>query len=273
VFDKAHLTHANYCRIVDENISTALILEDDVDWDLNIREMMGDFSDAMHVLSHPTPYGSMLDPTYPKPDDDDDSVPVNLTLHETVTRSRISPYGDHWDLLWIGHCAAALTHEKTRNFNKGKVVWNDQSVPEKRYIMYQDDWRLKETYPDHTRVVHRSSSMVCLFGYAITQKMAQRMLYHIGIKKINTALDFEYAQFCEGWWTEEMPKCYAIEPPYFGLFRPAGSKAGHSDQSEMAGYQEDDWSPNVRYSAMQNIENWVEGRELVDIAPNTESED
>jgi hypothetical protein len=205
---------------VDENIETALILEDDVDWDINIREMMGDVSNAVHSLSHPTRSGEYLDPTYPVPADDDDSRPVNLTLHEPVTRSKFSPYGDNWDLLWLGHCSSQLTHEKTRTFNKGRVVWNDPWVPEKKDILYQGDGRLKEL-PDHTRVIHRSSNNVCLFGYAVTQSMARRLLWHLGVKKITTALDFEFAQFCEGWWTKKMPRCYAAEPPYFSLFRPS----------------------------------------------------
>lgn len=45
--------------------------------------------------------------------------------------------------------------------------------------------------------------------------------------------------------------------------------AGHSDiNNELSGTQKSEWSPNVKYSVMQNIDNWVEGRPLVDIAPD-----
>jgi hypothetical protein len=89
---------------------------------------------------------------------------------------------------------------------------------------------------------------------------------------MNAPIDLEYAQFCEGRWTPDTPRCYTVEPPYFTVHRPAGNKAGHSDiQEDWEGDQEKDWSPNLRYSVMQNIDNWVEGRPPKDIAPDDKS--
>jgi hypothetical protein len=127
---------------------------------------------------------------------------------------------------------------------------------------------LVNQYPNHTRAVHHSVGNVCTFGYAVTQKMARRLLWHLGVRTMNAPIDLEYAQICEGRWTPTSPRCYTVEPPYFTMHRPAGSMALLSDIQGWSGFQEVDFTPNLRYSVMANIDNWVEGMPLVDIAPD-----
>ena len=80
-------------RMLDHDISSVLIMESDVDWDMRIKAAMygltggvraiADWPFVDHAL---TPYeGQFVDP------------PV-ATPH--------SPYGDNWDILWLGHCGA-----------------------------------------------------------------------------------------------------------------------------------------------------------------------
>lgn len=61
VLEPAHLAcyrgHANIWRqIVEDNVETALILEDDIDWDLNIREILPRVEDALaRITKDPDP--------------------------------------------------------------------------------------------------------------------------------------------------------------------------------------------------------------------------
>lgn len=152
---------------------------------------------------------------------------------------------------------------------RGHVAWHDQSVPSHQWLSFNQTHLLTNTYPNHTRAVHHTNGNVCTFGYAVTQAAARRMLWHIGIRMMNAPIDLEYSGYCAGYWTNNAPKCLTVEPPYFSIYRAPGNMAGHSDiNNELSGTQKSEWSPNVKYSVMQNIDNWVEGRPLVDIAPD-----
>lgn len=64
IMEPAHLAcyrgHANIWRkIVEEGIETALILEDDVDWDLNLREIVPRVKDALaRITGDPNPFSN-----------------------------------------------------------------------------------------------------------------------------------------------------------------------------------------------------------------------
>jgi hypothetical protein len=95
--------------IVEQKLTTALILEDDVDWDLRIKFRMTDVARAARLLVHPvtnTP-DEYLDQKHPRPKADQSYTDFNLadhTTHEPVD----SPYGDlsRWDLFWLGNCGS-----------------------------------------------------------------------------------------------------------------------------------------------------------------------
>lgn len=61
-------------KMVRENIATALILEDDADWDVSIKEQLAAFAEGVLAIRN-----------------------------DTASRGG-SPYGDDWDLLWVGAC-------------------------------------------------------------------------------------------------------------------------------------------------------------------------
>lgn len=68
--------------MVSADLESALILEDDVDWDTSIKDQARLVSDAVRKFTG-------------------------------ADSQDVSPYGYSWDLLWIGHCGEP-THNDTR---------------------------------------------------------------------------------------------------------------------------------------------------------------
>lgn len=188
-------------RIVKRNLSSALILEDDADWDIQIKDQLRDFAIATHTLTQPLEGTSdtYADPTYPIPKGQAKLREFQFNNLPKTVVPRHSPYGDNWNLLWVGHCGMHFPFADDRNLPKGRVVWTDQSVPQKQYLWNIDQPEdIKEQYPDHTRVVHHAQEAVCSLGYAVTQKAARQILFEIGLKDVDAAYDINLRRFCEG---------------------------------------------------------------------------
>ncbi|MCJ1364751.1 hypothetical protein MMC16_003867 [Acarospora aff. strigata] len=104
---RAHLNAI--LTVVQQNLSTALIFEDDVDWDVRIRSQLRDFAFTSQALIQPLFSDPSIypDPTYPAPNGDLTMPPdMNFDCLPSVVAPSSSPYGDGWDVLWLGHCGA-----------------------------------------------------------------------------------------------------------------------------------------------------------------------
>jgi hypothetical protein len=90
------------------NISSALILEDDADWNVRLRSQVQDFALSTLALTHPLlPSKSRYaDPTHPVPQSSAVTPVTEMSIKSlpSTVPPTISPYGDNWDLLWLGHC-------------------------------------------------------------------------------------------------------------------------------------------------------------------------
>ncbi|KAI4660615.1 uncharacterized protein J4E78_005319 [Alternaria triticimaculans] len=116
-------------RVVNQNLTTALILEDDVDWDIRVRQTLQRFALASRFLSsnHTSIPLSKLqarrntETTHTALQIIDTtnlakkliSLPLSSLprqSHLTHTSSPPSPYGDptKWDILWLGHCGTGM---------------------------------------------------------------------------------------------------------------------------------------------------------------------
>jgi GR25 family glycosyltransferase involved in LPS biosynthesis len=128
-------------RVVEQNLTTAFILEDDVDWDIRVRQNLQRFAIASRVLSssrdlfatspHLKSQVKYLDNTETEESAfqiiGTKNLPKSLpslplatvriaTDHNQQSRNnegRVSPYGDpsKWDILWLGHCGAGMPRE------------------------------------------------------------------------------------------------------------------------------------------------------------------
>ncbi|KAJ1331934.1 glycosyl transferase family 25 [Microdochium nivale] len=254
-------------EIVRRNLTTALILEDDVDWDIRLKDQLHNFALSSQILVQPlahTKFRAYADPTFPKPGANaPPKVPdILLANGPTVEMPRVSPYGDGWDLLWPGHCGMTFPREDNKLIPKGRiVVHNDPTVAAKRYLTtWTKPDMLKAQYPEHARVVHHAQESLCSLGYAVTQKGARSILYEIGLKKFDAAFDLLLAHFCEGD-GRGYHTCLSTQPSLFNNHLPAGPKKAESDISDHGdGWTDKASTPNVQWSVRLNFEALLAGK-------------
>ena len=263
--------------MVEQNIASALILEDDSDWDLRIKDQMQQFANASRLLLQPqarsnTETSLFLDATNPRTSVEDQ--PHDYTLDDgPVIAPVTSPYGDldMWDILWLGHCGSRFPTPENRKVPLGRVTYSDETVPEPQHVGIQFGTNeLTELYPPHTRAVHRVEANVCTLGYGITLPGARRLLYELSVKRISSSTDIMISWFCEGRDGRKMATCLSVQPQLFNHHRPIGSKAGQSDiVSHPDERNEVAFSRNIRWSTRINFPKLVDGEEdWVDTYPD-----
>ncbi|KAF1968409.1 hypothetical protein BU23DRAFT_602299 [Bimuria novae-zelandiae CBS 107.79] len=250
-------THMNALqRVVEQNLTTALIFEDDVDWDVRILQNLQRFALASRFLSGNK---EVLSSSSRYKIENVDNVETEETAFRILSDNRTmahlpsmslssvyrrshhpshhtnSPYGDpsHWDVLWIGHCGAGFPrysplHKKPEVTTANVILTNanDETVPAQRHLKahpFQDSLDpLADAYPPHTRIYHRSTGgELCTVAYAVSQRGAQRLLHQFGVKGWNGIFDAELGRWCAG------------EDPDMGPnHRPSPSRKGKKDGME-----------------------------------------
>lgn len=130
-------------RMIAENIETALIMESDADWDLRIKEVMqGVASASKRLVDWP---------------------------FDVQTRPGIFPYGDKWDIIWIGHCGS-WNHDNHRIYS-----FNDSTVPPEDYEYTFADKPQDGQHRPGTRLVFPLGYAVCSTAYAISNAGAVKL--------------------------------------------------------------------------------------------------
>jgi hypothetical protein len=217
------LNRWNHSRIVQDRIWTAFVLEDDADWDVNLKEQLRGFAMASQAI-------------------------------QGVSGSSHSPYGDDWDLLWIGHCGvkfgAGLVH----------VTTNDISVvPVSHLPPYWRDPPVGAA--NTTRLVARTEEGVCSLGYAVTYLGAQKLLSALSLTPEGVGAQFDVAMsgHCQNGWL----KCIAPFPSLIGIWKPAGPKSRGSDIHSDDGYIEKETPVGSVYSTMYNARRLLAGEPTV----------
>ncbi|KAK2018131.1 hypothetical protein LZ32DRAFT_634993 [Colletotrichum eremochloae] len=256
-------------EIVRRNLSSALILEDDVDWDIRIRSQLHDFALSTQaltqpLLSAPTPgggaaLGTALDIPFEK-------------LHATVVPNS-SPYGDNWDLLWIGHCGMHFPFLDREGVPKARIIHhNDVTVaPKKNLWTFNIPFTLKETYPEHTRAVHHVQEGVCTLGYAVSQQGARKLLQEVALKDVSDAVDILLRFFCEGGKGRKPHNCLTSQPAFFHHHRAAGPMSSMSDIGIHDGFRETSMTDMVRWSVRLNADVLLDGRtDFIDQYPDND---
>lgn len=266
-----------FYRVVRRNLSSALILEDDTDWDVRIKEQMRDFAISSQTLVQPlaeTP-GLYADPTFPVPTEDSPATVPDLMFDNLprIVEPTLTPYGDDWDLLWVGNCGMNFPQDQSSKIPKGRVVHErDVTVPEKRYLWsLNNPFALKDSYPEHTRVVHHAQEGVCALGYAVSQRGARRLLHEIGLKDVSDGFDILLRFFCDGTKGRKNHNCLAVQPAFFHHHRPAGAKSAESDIGDHGdGFRETGSTDMVKWSVRLNADTLLAGEtNMWDQLPNS----
>lgn len=183
-----------------EKIQTAMIMEDDVDWDVMIKAQMTEFARGTRFIQK-----------------------AKAPMH--------SPYGDGWDILTMGHCGV---WNKVREDQDYWVVENDPTVvlPETRQW-----WRKPNLTPaaisgNRSRVVFSPYQLSCLASYAVSLRGAARILYDQAILPNAQGIDSALGAICR---RHEYghASCLAAYPMITGVHHPVGDVAKESDRKQL----------------------------------------
>ncbi len=229
-------------RVVENNWTSALILEDDVDWDIRLKPIMQNLARASTAILHRQSPGVI----------NLEALPVS---HVPAT----SPYGDGWDVLWFGHCYAEIDKQKGLLVLQG----NDETTPATRYISSYDpnmDSPMMD-FPEHTRAVFRHQGNVCSLAYAVSQAGARALLYEVGVQRFTEPFDLMLQHFCDGTFGIERPhSCISVLPQVFDHYRDVGSNSKDSDINKgEESYREKAYTPNIRWSVRLNMDKLLYG--------------
>ncbi|KIW50872.1 hypothetical protein PV05_09653 [Exophiala xenobiotica] len=232
---RAHLNALQ--KIVREKVATALIFEDDADWDVAFKQQLVQFARGSRYI-------------------------VKTPEHEVP----FSPYGDNWDLLWIGHCGSWVYPEERRRFF---VIPNDPTVEPPQYRQNVDAPNMSHwegpNGDNKTRIVFRSEGAVCTAGYAVSQQGARKILYHMSMMPYNSPVDWGFADLCKD--MRYNFTCVSVFPQLIGVSRPTANTSKWSD----IGYGDDSQrtveaanSPHLVFSTRLNMANLLAGRTVFD---------
>ena len=253
--------------MIQQNISTALVTEDDADWDVRIKSQLHDFALSSQALTQPlaSRLAGYADPTYKSTSDKATAQDLHLRDLPLTVPPSVSPYGDEWDILWLGHCGHIFPRAPA--IPKAKVVHlNDETVPEHRYLQFPlSAPELQSKYPPHTRVVYHSQEAICSLTYAVTQASARKVLYELGVVKFSDPFDTMLRDICEGTAGRQKQTCLTVLPPLFNHHRPAGPKKFESDISEHGEeVREKAFTEMIRWSTRMNLANILNGATVLD---------
>ncbi|KAG8531344.1 uncharacterized protein KY384_002973 [Bacidia gigantensis] len=239
--------HLNIARtIVQERLSSALIIEDDSDWDVTLKDRLVDFGNgARHFSKHAT-----------------GEKPKN-------------PYGDNWDMLWLGHCAitecpAVDPHsstdpnnphppEPTQLTQQRFLIENDATTPPPAHRFNFATIPDLSPYADTTRAVFRADFGICLYSYALSYSGAQKVLRQQAVRTKWAPIDLGMGEMCKD---QAQPfNCIGVFPQLVDSHKMAGAYARDSniDQNPKDDVREMAYTFNLKYSTRLNVDRLLRG--------------
>jgi hypothetical protein len=212
-------------------------VEDDIDWDVRLKRQLGLVAPGIRAIYPPASGKSALP---------------------------YSPYGDDWDLLWLGHCGEPFPEDLEENkklsqddpgrlaMSRKYAILNDATVPPWENLTGLVDWK---KHPEHTRWVHVTAAPICTFAYAVSLQGARKLLYTLSVDGLHEPFDNALAGVCRrsvgsladlynptesGRMAPKTPrktawergfdmKCASVTPPLFFHHRAKGRVIGDSD--------------------------------------------
>ena len=168
-----------------------------------------------------------------------------------------SPYGDDWDLIWLGHCGNEIAPNDQRRF----VIENDATVPaiERRVNFTPIPDMAREGYNNHTRVIFRAKKGLCLYAYALSYRGARKLLRYQGASTVFRPIDFVISDWCG----DPDVKCVGVFPQIIDSHKAAGrqsrdSDIGNGDPQEI---RTKGYTYNIVHSTRLNIDHLLKGEE------------
>lgn len=227
--EKLWLTPNGSISIVTERITTALVIEDDADWDVTLKTQLMDFAQGVRII-------------------------------QNSTGPSVSAYGSNWDMLWIGHCGANLHPDEKRFY----AIPNDMTV---RPAHHSSDLITPEivdgeNMQNTTRLIFKAGAAECTYGYAVNFDSARKILAALSMSPVNEPVDWEYWKMCDGRKGSNF-SCITPFPSLIGSWRPAGPGSKDSDIRNEADDWHEAYSRGIVYSTMLNIHRLLAGEKMI----------
>ena len=196
---RAHMNVA--AKMIAENIQSALIFEDDADWDVALKYQMVEFARGSRFL-----------------------------LNTPLRKQPKSPYGEGWDMLWLGHCGILEQRSDPRRW----IITDDATVTPSEFHNDNVDTPTLEPFgKEHTRMVFRSANGCCVAAYALSLSGARKTLNMMSLRAWDGPVDWGWNDLCRDGITNFI--CIAPFPQLFGAHRPAGNQSRWSDIETIPG--------------------------------------
>ncbi|OOF94514.1 glycosyltransferase family 25 protein [Aspergillus carbonarius ITEM 5010] len=209
-------------RVVADRLASALIFEDDVDWDVNLKTQLRGFAQGA------------------------------LKIHKS--NASHSPYGDSWDLLWLGHCGV-----KCNSSSPVQVMPHDITAISSRFLPpYLYD--APAGTGNNVRMTCKMEEAACSGAYAISYRASQKILATLTLSTDNQAVNIEglLSQLCR----DGSLECYSSYPSLVGRWNwtrhgldPSHSTQGPDSQASL--------SMGAMYSTLQNVGRMLGGESQV----------
>lgn len=211
--------------IVQNHLSTALMFEDDADWDVQFRSQLERYALGSQYILNST-----------------DGAPSH------------SPYGDGWDLMYLGHCSSTPVEGDDRRF----IIENDPTAPPGRGRLNFGGVPDMSRYDNTTRIMFAAKGGICLYSYALSYRGAQKILYYLSMSIFSKPVDFGFGDMCGQ--KERNFTCISVFPQIVDSHRSAGPESKDSDiGSRKGGYRQRGYTANIVHSTRLNIDHLING--------------
>lgn len=165
-----------------------------------------------------------------------------------------SPYGDDWDVLWLGHC-----HDHVDKEMPAFIVSDDRSTvrPSNLPVGEKDKVMLAQ-WPDHTRIIHEVFAPICTYAYALSQRGARKVLWNLSVDRLDGLFDNAISWFCRD--RRQGAKCYNAHPSYIMPHESRGGMGKNSDNRPKMKGREKSQTRGIQWPARMNIKKLLEGK-------------
>lgn len=222
-----------------------------MDWDVRLKSQLQHIADGTQVLQSSFPQHA------------------NQTFN--------SPYGQNWDVLWLGHCGeifpetleennpSSLSAPELRTLSQKYKIHPDPTMPPPHKTIGFQNF----TADPYTRWVHVSGGPICTFGYALSLQGARKVLYDLSVDHLAGPFDNALAGLCR--WGRSSDRlgmrCLSVTPGVFTHHKAKGWVMGDSDIQTVDGgkkgtLREVGTTENVVWSARLNVRGLLTGEEM-----------
>ncbi|KAF2140321.1 glycosyltransferase family 25 protein [Aplosporella prunicola CBS 121167] len=177
-----HLNALQWYPFLRSGLETAIILEDDVDWDIHLRTRQ---------------------------------VPLVSENLQALLASNSTYWSDldRWEILYLGHCGDFFNSDKFDR-TAHRIFADDTMLPHDRLHGATPEFLSSLGLQDGERVIHRSQWPLCTFGYAVTRASAHRIVTDFAAREPEggcQAFDVRLLEACR----DQEWQCYTANPELF----------------------------------------------------------